>query len=75
MNDAEIIEIAGRVGSALQATGAVPRTGNRVGSRGRPEPGGMDVTAHGFGLGELADGVTEDDIRKATGPTFTVELV
>ena len=34
----------------------------------------MDVTDHGLVLRELAEGVTEDDIRKATGPAFTVDL-
>jgi 3-oxoacid CoA-transferase subunit B len=34
----------------------------------------MDVTDHGLALRELADGVTEADIRAATGPDFTVEL-
>ena len=34
----------------------------------------MDVTDHGLVLRELADGLTEDDIRAATGPAFTVDL-
>ena len=34
----------------------------------------MDVTEKGLVLRELADGVTEDDIRAATGPVFTVDL-
>jgi acyl CoA:acetate/3-ketoacid CoA transferase beta subunit len=34
----------------------------------------MDVTDQGLVLRELADGVTEDDIRAATGPDFTVDL-
>jgi 3-oxoacid CoA-transferase subunit B len=34
----------------------------------------MDVTENGLVLRELADGVTQDDVRAATGPTFTVDL-
>jgi len=34
----------------------------------------MDVTDHGLVLRELAEGVTVDDIREATGAAFTVEL-
>jgi acyl CoA:acetate/3-ketoacid CoA transferase beta subunit len=36
--------------------------------------GVMDVTNHGPVLRELAAGVTEDDIRAATGPAWTVDL-
>ena len=34
----------------------------------------MDVTDHGIVLREIADGVTEADIRAATGADFTVDL-
>ena len=34
----------------------------------------MDVTDHGLVLREIAEGVTEDDIRAATGPAFTIDL-
>jgi len=34
----------------------------------------MDITSHGLVLRELADGVSEEEVRTATGPTFTVDL-
>ena len=36
--------------------------------------GDIDLTDHGHVLRELAEGVTEDDIRTATGPAWTVDL-
>ena len=53
---------------------SLPLTGKRVVQRIITDLCVMDVTDHGLVLRELADGVTEDDIRTATGPTFTVDL-
>ena len=54
---------------------SLPLTGKRVVQRIITDLCVMDVTDHGLVLRELADGVTEDDIRAATGPAFTVDLV
>src|SRR5665647_554818 len=53
---------------------SLPLTGKRVVQRIITDLCVMDVTDHGLVLRELAEGVTEDDIRTATGPAFTVEL-
>jgi 3-oxoacid CoA-transferase subunit B len=53
---------------------SLPLTGKRVVQRIITDLCVMDVTDHGLVLRELAEGVTEDDIRAATGPTFTVDL-
>ena len=47
---------------------SLPLTGKRVVQRIITDLCVMDVTDHGLVLRELADGVTEDDIRAATGP-------
>jgi 3-oxoacid CoA-transferase subunit B len=52
----------------------LPLTGKRVVNRIITDLCVMDVTGHGLVLRELADGVTKDDIRAATGPAFTVDL-
>ena len=53
---------------------SLPLTGRHVVHRIITDLCVLDVTGHGLVLRELADGVTEDDIRAATGPTFTVDL-
>jgi 3-oxoacid CoA-transferase subunit B len=53
---------------------SLPLTGKGVVHRIITDLCVMDVTDHGLVLRELADGVTEDDIRAATGPAFTVDL-
>jgi len=53
---------------------SLPLTGRHVVHRIITDLCVLDVTDHGLVLRELADGVTEDDIRAATGPTFTVDL-
>jgi len=53
---------------------SLPLTGKRVVQRIITDLCVMDVTDQGLVLRELADGVTEDDIRAATGPAFTVDL-
>jgi 3-oxoacid CoA-transferase subunit B len=52
----------------------LPLTGRRVVDLIITDLCVMDVTEHGLVLRELADGVTQDDIRAATGPAFTVDL-
>jgi len=53
---------------------SLPLTGKHVVHRIITDLCVMDVTDHGLVLRELAEGVTEDDIRAATGATFTVDL-
>jgi 3-oxoacid CoA-transferase subunit B len=53
---------------------SLPLTGKGVVHRIITDLCVMDVTDHGLVLRELAYGVTEDDIRAATGPAFTVDL-
>ena len=53
---------------------SLPLTGKRVVQRIITDLCVMDVTDEGLVLRELAEGVTEDDIRAATGPAFTVDL-
>jgi len=53
---------------------SLPLTGKRVVDRIITDLCVMDVTDHGLVLRELFDGVTEDDIRAATGAAFTVDL-
>jgi 3-oxoacid CoA-transferase subunit B len=53
---------------------SLPLTGRRVVQRIITDLCVMDVTDDGLVLRELAEGVTEDDIRAATGPAFTVDL-
>ncbi len=53
---------------------SLPLTGKRVVQRIITDLCVMDVTDGGLVLRELAEGVTEDDIRAATGPSFTVDL-
>jgi len=52
----------------------LPLTGKHVVNRIITDLCVMDVTDHGLVLRELAEGVTQDDVRDATGPTFTVDL-
>jgi 3-oxoacid CoA-transferase subunit B len=53
---------------------SLPLTGKGVVQRIITDLCVMDVTDHGLVLRELAEGVTEEDVRAATGPTFTVDL-
>ena len=53
---------------------SLPLTGRHVVRRIITDLCVMDVTESGLVLRELADGVTEADIRAATGPDFTVDL-
>jgi len=53
---------------------SLPLTGRRVVHRIITDLCVLDVTDHGLVLRELADDVTEDDIRAATGAAFTVAL-
>jgi 3-oxoacid CoA-transferase subunit B len=53
---------------------SLPLTGRGVVHRIITDLCVLDVTEHGLVLRELADGVTEADIRAATGPAFTVDL-
>src|SRR5471030_895619 len=53
---------------------SLPLTGRRVVQRIITDLCVMDVTDSGLVLRELADGVTEDDVRVATGAAFTVDL-
>jgi len=53
---------------------SIPLTGKRVVQRIITDLCVMDVTEHGLVLRELADGITEAEIRAATGPRFTVDL-
>jgi 3-oxoacid CoA-transferase subunit B len=53
---------------------SLPLTGKGVVQRIITDLCVMDVTDHGLVLREFAEGVTEEDVRAATGPTFTVDL-
>ncbi|HPF80962.1 3-oxoacid CoA-transferase subunit B [Nostocoides australiense] len=53
---------------------SLPLTGKRVVQRIITDLCVMDVTADGLVLRELAPGVTEEQVREATGPDFTVAL-
>ncbi|MDQ1538008.1 MAG: 3-oxoacid CoA-transferase subunit [Actinomycetota bacterium] len=53
---------------------SLPLTGKGVVDRIITDLCVMDVTGAGLVLRELADGVSVDDIRAATGPAFTVDL-
>lgn len=53
----------------------LPLTGRRVVERIITDLCVMDVTPDGLVLRELAPGVSEDEVRAATGPAFTVDLV
>jgi 3-oxoacid CoA-transferase subunit B len=53
----------------------LPLTGQRVVERIITDLAVMDVTEDGLVLRELAPGVTEEHVREATGPDFTVDLV
>ena len=53
----------------------LPLTGQRVVERIITDLAVMDVTDDGLVLRELAPGVTEEEVRAATGPDFTVDLV
>ena len=54
---------------------SLPLTGQRVVQRIITDLCVMDVTDDGLVLRELAPGVTEEEVRAATGPDFTVDLV
>jgi 3-oxoacid CoA-transferase B subunit len=53
---------------------SLPLTGKGVVQRIITDLCVMDVTEDGLVLRELADGVTVDDVRAATGPAFSVDL-
>ena len=53
---------------------SLPLTGKRVVQRIITDLCVMDVTDGGLVLRELAPGVTEEQVREATGPDFTVAL-
>ncbi|WP_374927774.1 CoA transferase subunit B [Kytococcus sedentarius] len=53
---------------------SLPLTGKQVVQRIITDLCVMDVTEDGLVLRELAEGVTEDQVREATGPDFRVEL-
>ena len=53
---------------------SLPLSGRQVVQRIITDLCVMDVTDHGLVLRELAAGVTQDDVRAATGPAFTVAL-
>ena len=53
----------------------LPLTGQRVVQRIITDLAVMDITDDGLVLRELAPGVTEEQVREATGPDFTVDLV
>jgi len=53
---------------------SLPYTGRGVVHRIITDLCVMDVTEDGLVLRELADGVTEDELRAKTGPGFTVDL-
>ena len=53
---------------------SLPLTGKGVVQRIITDLCVMDVTGDGLVLRELADGVTEADVREATGSAFTVDL-
>ncbi len=52
----------------------LPLTGQRVVERIITDLAVMDITDDGLVLRELAPGVTEEQVREATGPDFTVDL-
>jgi 3-oxoacid CoA-transferase subunit B len=52
----------------------LPLTGKRVVQRIITDLAVMDVTESGLVLRELAEGVTEEQVREATGAPFTVDL-
>ena len=52
----------------------LPLTGQRVVERIITDLAVMDITDDGLVLRELAPGVTEKQVREATGPDFTVDL-
>ena len=52
----------------------LPLTGQGVVERIITDLAVMDITPDGLVLRELAPGVTEDQVREATGPDFTVDL-
>jgi 3-oxoacid CoA-transferase subunit B len=53
---------------------SLPLTGKRVVQRIITDLAVMDVTESGLVLRELAEGVTEEQVREATGAPFTVDL-
>jgi 3-oxoacid CoA-transferase subunit B len=53
---------------------SLPYTGRGVVQRIITDLCVLDVTADGLVLRELADGVTEDEVRERTEPSFTVDL-
>jgi len=53
---------------------SLPLTGRGVVQRIITDLCVMDITPHGLVLRELAEGVSVEDVRAATGPTFTVDL-
>jgi 3-oxoacid CoA-transferase subunit B len=53
---------------------SLPLTGQRVVQRIITDLAVMDVTEGGLVLRELADGVTEEQVREATGAPFAVDL-
>ena len=53
---------------------SLPLTGQRVVERIITDLAVMDITDDGLVLRELAPGVTEEQVREATGPDFTVAL-
>ncbi|MGI8718544.1 MAG: succinyl-CoA--3-ketoacid-CoA transferase, partial [Lapillicoccus sp.] len=52
----------------------LPYTGRAVVQRIITDLAVLDVTAAGLVLRELADGVTEDEVREKTEPGFSVQL-
>ena len=52
----------------------LPLTGQRVVERIITDLAVMDITDDGLVLRELAPGVTEEQVKEATGPDFTVDL-
>jgi len=70
-----LMEHVTRDGSHKIVTEAtLPLTGQRVVQRIITDLCVMDVTDSGLVLRELAPGVTEEEVRAATGPDFTVDL-
>ena len=53
---------------------SLPYTGRGVVQRIITDLAVLDVTEHGLVLRELAEGVTEDEVRAKTGPQLTVDL-
>ena len=52
----------------------LPLTGQRVVERIITDLAVMDITDDGLVLRELAPGVTEEQVKEATGPDFTIDL-